>query len=401
MITRQYFGCKIAQRGRGTAVEFIVFVAYAKDVAQWTGVRRVGEHSKGTQRILKTARAKAIQRFFSSDSSNIIPGSILIAFDESAATFTSLQKKMEDCISDFDICNNVEDKVEWGTLQFSFDEDLPEYLRPAFIVDGQHRLKGMADLPHINLPIMVAALLNASHEEQAFQFVVINNKSAKVPTDNVKAIISQIDENKLRDRLLNAGVDYGDMPAILKDVDSQDESPFKGLLDWPLNPDPNRRVKLNTIEACLDYIGSKLPVFEDDEDTKKEVFYTIWRAIANHFNILWLSDDKFMTKVSINALNEFVVDGITYAWMGNIVDVFDADSVEAQTRNILRMVPDEFWTRKWSESVRIQDNSVIRGLIKDELGMVSQNARMGRKNAFEKSRLIVDGDEVAEGLVKA
>ena len=399
MISRQYFGCKVAQRGKGTAVEFVVFVAHAKDVAQWTGVRRVGEHIKGTQRILKTARAKAIQRFFSSDRTNIIPGSILIAFDEHAATFISLQERMEACISDLDICNNIEDKVEWGTLQFSFDENVSEHLRPAFIVDGQHRIRGMADLPRTDLPIMVAALLNASHEEQAFQFVVINNKSAKVPTDNLKAIISQFDEDKLRDRLLNAGVNYGDVSAILKDIDSQDESPFKGLLDWPLHPlnhNSRQKVKLTTIEACLDYIAARLPVFEDDEDTKKEVFYAIWRAIAGYFSGLWLSNDKFMTKVNINALNEFVVDGITYAWMGNIVDVFDVASVEAQTKNIIKMIPDEFWTRPWSEAVRIQDNSVIRGLIKDELGMVSQNVRMGRRNTFEKSRLIMDIDEVGK-----
>lgn len=32
MESRHYFGCKIAQRGTGNAVEFFVFVALARDI---------------------------------------------------------------------------------------------------------------------------------------------------------------------------------------------------------------------------------------------------------------------------------------------------------------------------------------------------------------------------------
>lgn len=301
-----------------------------------------------------------------------------------------MESQLASCTQNIDLYNTIESKVEWGLLYFNFEQGLPEHQRPAFVVDGQHRLRGIADIKNENIPIMVAALINASHEEQAFQFVVINNKSAKVPTDNVKAIISRVDENELRDRLLNVRVSYGGIPAILRDVDSEQDSPFRGLLDWPLNSEKNRRVKLNTIEACLDYIEDKLPVLEEDEDTRRELFYAVWQVVTSYYQNLWLKNDRFMYKVSINALNEFIVDRIAYAWEGSIIDVFDPVSIENQTKNILKLVPEEFWTQSWSSQIRIQDNAIIRDLIKSELGMISQNSRMGKGNVFEKSRLIVD-----------
>ena len=76
----------------------------------------------------------------------------------------------------------------------------------------------MSQLATEDPPILLVALIDASSDEQAFQFVVINNKAAKVPTDNVKAIIATVSENDLRDRLLNAGVNYGDISATLKDI---------------------------------------------------------------------------------------------------------------------------------------------------------------------------------------
>lgn len=62
------------------------------------------------------------------------------------------------------------------------------------IVDGQHRLHGISEFLYEDLPVLVVCMVDASVQEQAFQFIVINNKAVRVPTDNVKAIIAHLDD---------------------------------------------------------------------------------------------------------------------------------------------------------------------------------------------------------------
>jgi DGQHR domain-containing protein len=386
MASREYFGCKVAQRGVGNSVEFMVFVVRTKDIMEWAGIRRVGEHEKGTQRIFKEARARAIKRFLERDKRNTIPVSVLVAFDPGAASFTSLQDEMVNCFAETDIQNSVGDKLEWGILSFDFAEGLDEHQRPALIVDGQHRLRGTDQLQDEDVPILVAAIIAASPEEQAFQFVVINSKAAKVPTDNVKDIVaSQIDESNLQARLLEAGVNYGNVSSTLKDINDEEASPFYHLLDWPLNKDGQKKVQLTTIEACLRYIKNQFPILEEDEDTLKEIFMSLWRSVKVRYAQLWTANDKFMSKVNITALNEFVAERLAYAWEGNLVDIFDTEQVEAQTKNILSLIPDDFWEHEWL--YKIQDNAVVRKTIKEDLRTISQNTR-ARNSWHEGLKLI-------------
>lgn len=382
MTKRKYFGCKIAQRGEGNAVEFFIFIVSAKDIMQWAGVRRVGEQEKGTQRIIKPAKIRAIKKFLNVNEKNTIPVSVVVAFGPDSAQFASIQPDLSSCFSGIDTRNAVQDKVEWGTMCFEFEENAEEHLRPALIVDGQHRLKAIADLQE-DIPILVIALINASPEEQAFQFVVINNKAAKVPTDNVKAIIASINEEELQDRLLKAGVSYGNVSAILSDIDSQESSPFYQLLDWPLNTsrDSSDRilVKLTTIEACLRYIRNQFPALQPDEeeDTQKDIFLAVWRAVKHKYDDLWGTNEKFMSKVNIDALNEFIIDRLAYAWEGDFLDIYEATQVEAQTEIILGSIPQDFWSEEWN--IKLQDNAVIRNYIKEDLRMISQTIKAGNK----------------------
>jgi|GEM_PF-1025102 len=393
MVSKEYFVCKVAQRGAASPVTFAVLVATAKDVNSWAGVRRVGEHEKGTQRILKPARWRAIERFLQTDQRNTLPTSIMVAFDPDTVVFNSTQSKFADCFDEIDTSNGVSDKIEWGVLSFEFDETLDESRRPAIVVDGQHRLRGMAKLDE-NIPILVVALINASHEEQAFQFVVINNKSAKVPTDSVKAIVTSINESELQERLLRAGVDYADKLAILRDLDEDTASPFYKLFDWPLNRTENHLIKLTTIENCLRYLRSRFTVLEDDDETLRDMFKNIWRAILENYPELWISSSKFMSKVNITALNEFIADRLSYAYEGDLLDIFEDDKVVAQTTSIVRSIPSRFWTEKWAFD--LQDNAVLRNMIKEDLRTMSQNRR-AKKFWNEKLKLVPQDSETDTG----
>ena len=398
MPTRSYFGCRLSQRGKGNSIDFFIFVASIKDIAQWSGVRRVGKHDKGNQRILKDARVHQISRFFRVDQRNTIPVSMTLAFNPGKTKFISLQDGVTDLVNTIDLLSLVENKVVWGILRFDFEEGVDEDLRPALIVDGQHRLKGMmefAEKDNENLPALVVALIDASPEEQAFQFVVINKKADKVPTNNVKAIIASINEADLQSRLLKAGVDYGNISAMLKDVNEREDSPFKGLLIWPLDTNNSGQVQLTAIEACLRYIRGTIRDLEDDEDTTYEVFLSLWQTVKERYADLWANNKLFMSKVNINALNEYVVDKLANSWENTNIDIYDMDDVKAQTKAVLKPIPSDLWKMRWS--IRIQDNSVVRDIIKEDLRTVLQNARSRKQpNWFDGLQVLRDSGDQSE-----
>jgi DGQHR domain-containing protein len=388
MTDRYYFGCRLVQRTDQDTVPFFVFYARAKDIKQWVGVRRVEDFPEGTQRVLLPPRRKAITRFLRADAMNTIPNSILLAFEPNSATFTSLRHEISDCIPETNILNGCEDNLDWGILNFSFTPEDPDHLKPALVVDGQHRLYGISDFSEEDLPLLVVSLINAPLQEQAFQFVVINNKAVRVPTNNVRAIIANINEDELQNRLLKAGVSYGEKSPVLRDINDLPSSPFQDLLDWPYNRKTEQRlVPLTAIEQSLRYLQSLFTHLSEDEDSLVEIFCAIWRAIKDNYVELWGKDNKFMKKVNINALNEFVADRLKFAWEMSLIDIFDAAAIENQVHNIIQLLPKEFWIEDWS--VRIQDNANVRNLIKSDLATLANNSKM-RKSWREDLKLPIE-----------
>lgn len=378
MERRTFFAQKVKQRTEEDSVEFVVFIADAQDVNLWSGIRRVGEDENGTQRVLKNTRVNAIKRFIESNPDNTIPVSVILAFNPGAATFESLTARLQGCIAGIDFDNGTNGKSDVGTLTFEFDPASEEINKPALIVDGQHRIKGMSSVHGENIPIVIAALINADPQEQAFQFVVINNKAQKVRTDNVKAIIRAINEDALQTRLLQAGVNYGRYPATLGDVDGLEISPFFHLLDWPLNPTENKKIQLTTIETCIRLIRDTFQIIEDD-DSQKLIFIWAWKGVKEFYEALWSVNDKFMSKVNIIALNEFIMGKLESAWLepNSTFDIFNLEQICLYTKGVLDPIPADFWTMEWIYP--LQDNAGIRNAIRDDLRKIPQNFRAGRR----------------------
>lgn len=372
---KEYYCIKVKQRDDDGTAEFVTFIALANEVNQWSGVRRVGEIERGTQRILKEARVNAIKRFFTSDPINTIPVSAILAFSPGTVSFRSLTSEFAQCLPDIDFLNGVGNRGDVGIISFDFDPEGPEAERPAIIVDGQHRIKGMTATGE-SIPISIAAYIDADPQEQAFQFVVINNKAQKVPTDNVKAIIRGIDEENLQTRLLRAGVSYGRYPATLGDIDDLPESPFYKLLDWPLNQTTNKIIQLTTIESCLRYIRDTLPILAEDEDSLKALFIACWNGAKATYPALWINNEKFMSKVNILATNEFIIDKLENGWIDGNTNLYESEEVATYVKRVLEDIPVEFWTTDWVYP--LQDNALVRGRIKDDLRKIPQNIRSGR-----------------------
>ena len=63
-------------------------------------------------------------------------------------------------------------------------------------------------------------------------------------------------------------------------------------------------VQLTTIESELRYIRSRIPELDSDDDTLKEFFLAVWRAVQASYPALWAKDEKFMKKVNLNASDQ-------------------------------------------------------------------------------------------------
>ncbi len=382
MNSRKYFGCRLLQRESDKTVPFFVFQAKVKDIRQWTGIRRSEESPEGTQRVLRKSRIKGMIRFLESGDTNTIPNSILIAFEPGKTEFVSLEATFDKYEQREDFFNGCKKELDWGFLSFSFDSTQPDYLRPALIVDGQHRLYGMADFKQEDLPVVVVALLDANLQEQAFQFIVINNKAVRVPADNAKSIIADItrvEEEKLEERLLKAGIPYGDTTPMLRDVNDLASSPFYQLLKWDYNRNGQKLVELTTIEQAWRYLRSLFGFldFEGDSDSLLEIFFEVWDAVKRTYPDIWGKEGVFMTKVNITALNEFLGESLKKAWQfGLVKDIFDPNTVQNQVMDILKRIPQRFWEEQWS--IKVQDNANVRNQIKDDLERLIANYNLGR-----------------------
>lgn len=376
MEKRRYFGCLVKQRIDEDTTPFFIFNARVSDVKQWAGIKRSEKFPEGTQRSLRMPRTKAITRFLGARSINTIPNNILIAFDPDKAEFFAVDKELNDCISNYH--NGCEGQLTWGYLEFSFEPDQPDHLKPALLVDGQHRLYGMSNFKNEDLPVLVVSLVDAAIEEQAFQFIVINSKAVKVTAVNAKSIIEDVNENELRDRLLNAGVKYGEQSPVLKEVNDLPSSPFRNLLDWDYNRTGNKIVPLTTIEQSLKDTRVLFEILEEDEDSLLEIYLAMWRGVKTAFPDLWGKDDGiFMKKVNLVALNEFLVKRLKWAWEFGIIDIFEGNKVEDTVLDILKRTSSEFWKKEWS--IRVQDNANVRSMIADDLERMINNNRLGRE----------------------
>lgn len=392
---RCYFGSLISQRKDENVTRFFVFNARAKDLKEWLGIRRIKDVKKGAQRVLRKARASAVTKFIEASSINTIPNSILIAFDPDKAKFTSLSKEISEGIiqtkSSLEnpvniLFNGCENQLDWGIIEFSFERNEQEDAKPALIVDGQHRLYGMSDFDKENLPITVVSLIDATRQEQAFQFIVVNNKAVRVSAENVKSIIADFNEDELETRLARARVKYGDKPQILTYINDSPSSPFQNLLEWSYNreiTDENARVPITAIEQTMRYIRKSFTVLENDEDSLIEFFCATWRAVKGNYPELFGKNNQFMTKANISAFNEYITDRLLYFWEMDLLDIFESEEVEQKVLDIIKRLPQEFWQENWK--LRIQDSPTVREIIKNDLKTIITNSKLSKnwKNGLE------------------
>lgn len=353
---RQYDAFRFLQRGNAGPT-LVLFYAPVGEIKAFAEVEQLGPRVRGPQREQKEARVQAISKFLVADNYNTIPTALILAFSKGNAFFAPGSSK------------NI------GILKIRAGAGYA-----ATIVDGQHRLFGIdAFDPTMNVPVV--ALLEADKVEQAFQFLVINNKSSKVPVKHIKALLAKMKRTSLSKRLLGAKMAF-DVEGI-NDVDlvnSDQDSPFLQTIDWSTTPKAKRIIQATAIELSLDYLGGiGVPEF-DDRDVRRSVFLVMWRAIKANWTHLWQKDSRLISKVGIICLTRFIIDHIT-SWADSDeldIEVTDLGQIEEQTRKIIKYMDPNFWTAEWAEKAQGGfDTNQGRDRV---LTAITQLFRNGRRN---------------------
>jgi DGQHR domain-containing protein len=376
-----YLAFLVKQRTHSPIV-FAVFVAEAKEVVRWAHADDIRLDKGNVQRALVESRWKQISKFFAANPNNVIPTSVTIAFDESLQEVESVKQ-----LDDGAVGYHVEEQGA-GLARLTFPDSVVEN---AFVIDGQHRLHGMSQAEGQVL-VPVCLFLSLSKLERAFQFVVINNKSHKVPTDNLAALIANFDQIQagLRDRLTSASITTAKFATFVDVLNENSESPFHKMVDWVNNRfgDKNPQVQPSALEASLRAIVRAFPETKEDEADALLVLNAIWKTIFAEYGITHQNADQFpnlMLKASIQTLSEMIVDKLASdydpAFSDGPVTASNGAQAGKTAKDLVRGLPVEFWKEPWR--LKGLDTSAGRELIERDIREVKRKLGAAKGQPFD------------------
>jgi DGQHR domain-containing protein len=366
----QYSYPAIIYKQRDTAEAlFCVCTVRVGELRLWARVDRLTpENQQGVQRARKDARVDAIEDFLKVDARNTIPTSIVVAIPTASTSFGGL---------DLGTVGTVPQSV---TLTISTDDVQPQ---PGLIIDGQHRTDGIAQFD-ANMPVNLVTIIGPSDDEIAFQFVVINNKVSKVAAEHIKALKIGYSSANLDARLRkSARIKSSGEPVYLDQIDTQEDSPFKGRLKWPRNEDdPARAIPVNAFEMAMAHISrqriDQTPSSDPNPDFVVRFFIEIWKVVAEKWAATW-SDPagKLTTKIGVVCMTEYLVDALV-SWStspGQNIDLTDLNQVRDLTSAALDQLEAGFWTAEWNAASL--DTSSGRDKVIETLKAIQRNKIKG------------------------
>lgn len=316
--------------------------------------------------------------------------------DESSATAEGLDPAVRDrsFLGEFyaQLRGYQERLIEWPDEQ-PLREILYSLLRPAIIVDGQHRVFGAATADP-DLRFAVCALPGSSWAESVYQFVVINQKAKPIKPAFLSSIIATslnpTEIGEVYDRLKASNVDV-ERAEIMERVNKERGSPFfemidfevegsKGFLQFPgmarlvrdfLNIPRTRPVLLPNGEWDDAIEGGPLPQF-----------FEFWWGIRDYFEgadaRLWRqpSPDNPNHLLMIVTLQE--IQGMTLdSWADSrVFKLGRLEDVRRQAAAFWSDFPPTFFTDEWRQ--KGLQTSAGRQILRD--AMLQTRRNQGAKN---------------------
>lgn len=334
---------------------FCFFHAPVGEILQWAAIKRLEDEAGAPQRRASPAKVAAIKNFLKSDQMNTIPTSVIITLDLPGYEVRSLTPE-----------HQADDYI--GFLEF----DVEDNKLPGLVIDGQHRLLGVDKFgPEISINVVV--LLNADDTEKAFQFLVINNKISKVSTDHIRALALHYEKQQLNERLKTARMTLDSNLKFVGAVDSEEDSPFRGIIAWPTNPKDSRIIPPSAIELAITYIQKKGIKSLENDDVLLEFFYAIWRPVKEMWAQIWHKESKLLLKVGVVCLTRYITDALVSSFDWGQLEPSEPEQVATHVKMLLKNQEPEFWVAPWVASS--YDTKGGQALIVESLVIISRNLR--------------------------
>lgn len=357
-----YDGLLVYQRPDPAALPLFVFAAPASEILSWSRILETAKVKGAAQRLESPGHIKSIRSYIKAATVNIIPPSVTVALQAGSFTLAGGPKH-----------HPGKPMVALVKLTVKPPKTGADADKPAFVIDGQHRLKAIAEEDPA-MPVVAAAILGASQLERALNFIVINNKAKRVSGDLVRGIVAELqqgDQDLLGARLEAVGLTLGDYPTALGVLGRNPDSPFRDMIDWDINRGPaaNRRIKPQALESSLREVLANLQAPDKlDIDEAVELLSAMWRGVAaawTHPDKPWHHEEsKIADKAGMVAVTEFLVERLNTKREEGL-DVADPAQVEEYCRVVMSTVLPDFWLAEWNE--KGLDTSAGRNLIRQSL----------------------------------
>lgn len=273
-----------------------------------------------------------------------------------------------------------------GLKQIDDEDKLREVLfsilKPALLVDGQHRVYGAAEANE-KIELAICAIPDAGWLEQVFQFVVINQKAKPIKPAFLNAIIatSLTDDEieRLYDRLHASGIDVEKAQLMMR-VNTDAESPFRSMIDFEVEGAPGflKFPGMNKLVRDFKSTPRSFPVLVPDADQWRETddywlphFYALWEGVREYFEgqdpRLWKqpSESNPNNLLKIVTLQE-IQNIMLSVWADTRTFKFrDPNDTKEVARAFWDEFPPTFFTDEWRK--KGLQTSVGRRLLQDAI----------------------------------
>lgn len=315
----------------------------------------------------------------------------------------------------------LDDESNWSNP--SFKEAIIDYVKPAFIIDGQHRIAGAAKLGNKGLPFIVCGLYDAPWEEQVFQFTVVNLRPKRIASSIITSIaglsLTRNEQDNVERRLKQAGVSVAEV-TLMSLVAYDNKSPFAEKVDMQVGGSRDSVEKIgygamkriakewyNATRTSLTQIArqlygsssaSKARVQWKDDRVWFDFFCVFWRAIRDHYPLsLWEKSpsNRLFIGSHLWALQEVILrqaDGqVPSHWVIKDEEMPFEERLSTLQEKLLEVVntalpyfPEEMWSRAWAKTS--QDTSAGRDdLVKLFNRFIDEGKKSGMWKNWEKS----------------
>lgn len=227
--------------------------------------RNENGEDKGYQRSLEPRRVKAVASYLRAAGSKILPGSILINIRASEAHMLTFR----------------ETHGGFGSLTVPAGVSL-------YIVDGQHRVKGLGyainDMGQKRLdrfPMAIVITAGLTLEEEADQFRIINETAKKVPTDLARRVLAQQVTRLGRPGLLTMERLWeADGSRVCELLNMTEGSPWKGRIQ----PPNKRKDKTHTVKETS-FVSSLKPILGRDRPLFKRTAESVAPILIDYWSV--------------------------------------------------------------------------------------------------------------------